>query len=165
MRDISPIRLAFACYVFTSDARLLLTMRGHAKKTWPGMWSNSCYGHPAPGESLIDAVSRRLTGELGLPGVHSDLVLPTVRHRLPAVDGRTADELCLVYRVITDEPPHPDPGAVGDFEWVAWADFVYSVTAGDIAVSPWCRQQVRELRALGPDPARWPAVGQAVSAA
>ena len=57
-----------------------------------------------------------------------------------------------MYRVVTDEPPHPDPGEVGDFEWVGWADFVYAVATGDITVSPWCRRQVTELSALGDGP-------------
>ncbi|HEV7649879.1 MAG TPA: isopentenyl-diphosphate Delta-isomerase [Actinophytocola sp.] len=160
-----PAPLAFSCFVFTSDARLLLTMRGHTKKTWPGVWTNSCYGHPGPGESLAGAVTRGLTGELGLPGVPADVVLSAFRHRLTTGDGHAVHELCPVYRVVTDELPHPDPGEVGDFEWVGWADFVYAVTSGDISVSPWCRQQVAELRALGADPIRWPATGHAVPAA
>jgi len=165
MRDIAPVPLAYSCYVFTSDARLLLTMRGQAKRTWPGVWTNSCHGRPEPGESLVDAVSRGLALELGLPGVRADLILPAISHRLPARDGRTVDELNLVYRVVTDEPPQPDPGEVGDFEWVGWSEFVYAVLAGDISVTPWCRRQVADLRTLGADPTRWPVAGRAVSAA
>lgn len=143
---------SFSCYVFTSDNRLLLTMRGHAKTTWPGIWANSCNGHPAPGEPLSDAVSRVLRDELGLLA-RADLVLPASRHGM-GEDG----ELCPVYRVITDEVPTPDPIEVGDFEWVRWPEFVDAVATGDIRVSPWCRPQVAELTALGADPARWPVV-------
>jgi isopentenyl-diphosphate delta-isomerase len=149
-------RIAFSCYVFTSDSRLLLTMRGQTKKFWPGAWTNSCYGHPAQGESLDDAVERTLHTELGLLSPATELVLPTFCHR-----GETGDELCPVYRVVTDASPHPDPAEVGDFEWVAWPDFVYAVATGDITVSPWCRQQVTELATLGDDPTHWPAADTA----
>jgi isopentenyl-diphosphate delta-isomerase len=144
-------RIAFSCYVFTSDSRLLLTMRGQTKKNWPGVWTNSCYGHPGRDESLDDAVERALHTELGLLSPAPELVLPTSRHHCV-----TGDELCPVYRVVTDAAPHPDPAEVGDFEWVAWTDFVYAVATGDITVSPWCRQQVAELATLGDDPTRWP---------
>jgi isopentenyl-diphosphate Delta-isomerase len=145
---------SFSCYVFTSDGRLLLTMRGHAKKAWPGVWANSCYGHIAPGESLPDAVSRTLRDELGL-SAQAELILPASRHGMRP-DGELTDELCPVYRVVTDEPPRPDPVEVGDFEWVRWAEFVYAVATDDVTVSPWCRPQVAELAALGDDPTRWP---------
>ncbi|TDV53627.1 isopentenyl-diphosphate Delta-isomerase [Actinophytocola oryzae] len=145
---------AFSCYLFTSDGRLLLTMRGHAKKAWPGIWANSCYGHPAPGESLPEAVSRTLRDELGISSA-AELILPTSRQGMRA-DGELTGELCPVFRVVTDEPPCPDPVEVGDFEWVGWPEFVYAVATGDITVSPWCRPQVAELSALGDDPAEWP---------
>ncbi len=138
---------AFSCYVFTSDARLLLTMRGQAKRTWAGVWSNSCHGHPGPGESTSDAVARALRDELGLTAAVAEPVLPRFQH--------SSTGPCPVYRVVTDEPPRPDPAEVGDFEWVAWADFVYAVAAGDLRVAPWCRPQVSALNALGPDPVRW----------
>jgi isopentenyl-diphosphate delta-isomerase len=146
---------SFSCFVFTSDGRLLLTMRGHAKKAWPGVWANSCHGHPDPGESLPDAVSRTLRDELGL-SARAELILPASRHGTRA-DGELTDGLCPVYRAVTDEAPHPDPVEVGDFEWVAWTEFVYAVATGDITVSPWCRPQVAELSALGDDPTRWQA--------
>ena len=144
---------AFSCYVFTSDARLLLTMRGQAKKTWAGVWSNSCHGHPDPGESTPDAVARALRDELGFTAAVAEPVLPGFH------DER---EPCHVYRVVTDEPPRPDPAEVGDFEWVAWADFVYAVAAGDLMVAPWCGPQVAALSALGADPLRWPVADLAV---
>lgn len=157
-------QLAFSCYVFTGDGRLLLTMRGQTKKTWPGVWSNSCYGHPAPGESLAGAVTRVLGEELGLWHVTAEPVLPAFRYRVTSGDEVVESELCPVYRVVTDRQPSPDPAEVGDFEWVAWTDLVYAVATGDISVSPWCRLQVAELSSLGEDPARWP-VAAAVSAA
>lgn len=155
---MEQVVLGFSCYVFSSDRQLLLTMRGHGKRTWPGVWTNSCGGRPGPGEPLPDAATRTLRDELGLLEVTPELVLSGFRYRAETGDGLAEDELCPVYRVVTDERPRPNPAEVGDFEWVDWADFVYSVASRDISVSPWCREQTAELCALGEDPTRWPVV-------
>ncbi|XVV05180.1 isopentenyl-diphosphate Delta-isomerase [Actinosynnema sp. CA-248983] len=151
-------RLAFSCYVFTPGGRLLLTMRGHAKRTWRGVWTNTCHGHPAPGEPVPEAVVRTLRAELGLTTPVPELVLPASRYRVVAEGGVAEDAVTPVYRVVTDARPTPDPLEVGDFEWVDWADFVYAVRTNEVSVPPWCRLQVAELAALGDDPTQWPAV-------
>jgi isopentenyl-diphosphate delta-isomerase len=70
---------SFTRYEFTSDGRLLLTMRGLAKKVWPSVWANSCYGHPTTAEALPDAASRTLRDERGCrSGVEP--ILPASRH-------------------------------------------------------------------------------------
>lgn len=148
-------RLAFSCYVFSTAGRFLFTMRGPGKRTWQGVWTNSCSGRAMPGEPLTDAVARTLHRELGLVGVIAE----------PVRSGEPLGGLWPVYRVVTDQIPHPGPAEVGDFEWVAWSDFVYAVTTGEISVSPWCRAQVARLRGLGADPIRWPVAETVVPAA
>ncbi|MCL7460823.1 isopentenyl-diphosphate Delta-isomerase [Micromonospora echinofusca] len=152
----TPLHLAFSCYVFTSDAKLLLTLRGDRTRTWPGIWTNSCYGHPAPGEPVSAAVTRTVRAELGLTAPVPELVLPAFRYRAVMDNGVAENAVAPVFRVVTDERPTPDPAAIADFEWADWADFVYAVNTGDISLSPWCRLQVAELVTLGEDPTRWP---------
>ena len=56
---------AFSIFVFNGDNELLLQQRSPTKLLWPNYWSNTCCSHPRRGESMDDAVTRRLVQELG----------------------------------------------------------------------------------------------------
>jgi isopentenyl-diphosphate delta-isomerase len=150
------LHLAFSSYVFDSAGRLLLTRRALSKVTWPGVWTNSCCGHPAPGEPITDSVARRLHDELGLTVTGVDLILPRFRYRAEMPNGVVENELCPVFRAVTSGLPRPAADEVDSVEWVDWFPFAHAVSDGSRDVSPWCRLQVGELLTLGGDPLAWP---------
>ncbi|MFG2071625.1 isopentenyl-diphosphate Delta-isomerase [Nonomuraea maritima] len=151
----TPLHLAFSSYVFDSEGSVLLTRRADHKLTWPGVWTNSCCGHPLPGEALHEAVTRRLSYELGLKVSRIDLVLPTFAYRAVMDNGIAEHELCPVYRVMVDAPARPNAEEVGAVRWMPWKEFADGVESGLLAVSPWCREQVPLLMELGADPLAW----------
>lgn len=152
----TPLHLAFSCYLFNTDGQLLLTRRALAKPTWPGVWTNSCCGHPAPGENLGAAVVRRLQRELNVTVPEVTLVLPRFRYRAVMTNGMVENEMCPVFRAFTDTDASPAPDEVDDAQWVDWASLVDEVLAGRRAISPWCLDQITELAALPADPREWP---------
>lgn len=154
----TPLHLAFSVYLFDDRGSLLVTRRARSKATFPGIWTNSACGHPAPGEPVEDAVLRRARDELGLDVRDLRLVLPRFSYRAE-MDGTVEWELCPVLTgrvpgVVPD--PGPDPAEVEEVRWVAWEAFAADVLSGGRSVSTWCREQVAELDVLGPDPSAWP---------
>jgi isopentenyl-diphosphate Delta-isomerase len=141
----TPLHLAFSCYVFDTEGRLLLTRRALDKPTFPGVWTNSVCGHPGPGEALVEAVARRASQELGLVLDDVRLALPAFRYSATMPSGVRENELCPVFTAVTTSVPQPDPKEVAELAWVAWPEFRDGVLAGDREVSVWCAAQVAEL--------------------
>ncbi len=144
----TPYHFAFSSYVFDAAGRFLKSQRALTKKTWPGVWTNSCCGHPAPGEDAAAAVRRRLDQELGLTPRQMVLALPDFSYRASFL-GVEEYELCPVFLVRTDADPTPNPDEVGGWRWVDWAAFVAEATDGSADLSPWARLQVEQLEAGG----------------
>jgi isopentenyl-diphosphate Delta-isomerase len=151
----TPLHLGFSCYVFDSRGRVLMTRRALDKRTFPGVWTNSFCGHPAPGEPLAYAVRRRAADELGLELGEPRLVLPRFRYRAEMA-GVVELELCPVLAVNLDhdQTVRPRDDEVAEWAWEPWDDVVTSVARGR-DVSVWCREQVALLGTLGP-PRGWP---------
>lgn len=158
----TPLHLAFSCYVVDAEGRVLLTRRALHKATWPGVWTNSCCGHPGPDEPVADAVRRRLRDELGTSVDEIDLILPTFRYRAVMVNGIVENEMCPVFRARAAADLAPDPREVAEVAWHPWPEVTSSVAAAGPATAPWFREQVAELGRLGPDPHRWP-IGDAAA--
>ncbi|MEU7000348.1 isopentenyl-diphosphate Delta-isomerase [Nonomuraea sp. NPDC046570] len=152
----TPLHLAFSSYVFDENGRVLLSRRAAHKITWPDVWTNSCCGHPLPGEPLDQAVLRRLSYELGLTVERADLLLPRFSYRAVMGNGIVEHELCPVYRVVVSGDAHPNPEEVGETAWMPWKEFVEGVRSRLLAISPWCLEQVPHLDELGADPLTWP---------
>jgi isopentenyl-diphosphate delta-isomerase len=158
--DRTPLHLAFSCYVFNSSGQFLLTRRAFGKRVFPGVWTNSCCGHPGPREPLDAAVLRRAHQELGITLPQAVLLLPRFRYQA-RMDGVLENELCPVYAGYYDGPLDPDPEEVADVKWVEWSDFRAQVLAGQQPISPWCALQVAELARLREDPLSWTSADEA----
>jgi isopentenyl-diphosphate delta-isomerase len=141
----TPLHLAFSVYVFDDDGRFLLTQRAVAKPTFGGVWTNSCCGHPAPGEPIAEAVVRRTEQELGLELRDLKLVLPKFRYRAVGDNGLVENEMCPVFVATASGDPDPDPTEVETWEWVEWASFREDVLSGRREISQWCLEQARAL--------------------
>ncbi|MEO7193570.1 MAG: isopentenyl-diphosphate Delta-isomerase [Pseudonocardiaceae bacterium] len=143
----TPLHLAFSCYVFDEAGRVLMTRRATSKQTWPGVWTNSCCGHPLPGELFAQAAARRLREELGLRLIRSAVALPDFRYRVVAPDGVVENEFCPVLVATVEGTPDPDPTEVLEYRWSPWQDVVTLAQIAPWAISPWSALQIPLLAA------------------
>lgn len=118
------LHLAFSAYVFDTAGRFLVTQRASTKKVWPGVWTNSCCGHPMPGESNEAAIGRRLEYELGMYASDPVVLLPRYRYKTPPYAGIIENEFCPVYAVRANSQPQPNPSEVDDWQWVDWQWYI-----------------------------------------
>jgi len=151
----TPLHLAFSCHVVRADGRVLLTRRARHKRTWPGVWTNACCGHPQLGETIGQAALRRLREELGVVPRAMAVALPDFTYRAAMDDGTVEHELCPVLVARVDDEPRLEATEVDDHEWVEWEALVERARVAPHTLSPWSVPQVRLLADLAPSPARW----------
>lgn len=146
----TPLHRAFSLFLFDEQGRLLLQQRAMGKVTWPGVWSNSCCGHPLPGEATEDAVIRRTEYELGIIPTDLMCALPDFEYRAE-LQGIVENEICPVYlgRMPSDTQLSPHPGEVAAIEWVTWEQFrlMAEQPDPDRILSPWSQWEAVELEA------------------
>jgi len=139
---------AFSIFLVDGRGRLLLQRRSLGKYHSPGLWANSCCGHPRPGEPVDVAARRRLSEELG---VQVDLTRAfQSRYRAAVGNGLVENEWVEVYFGRFPGSVSPNPEEVGETglysleELTAW-----SATAPD-ELSVWLRHYLaRHEPAIG----------------
>lgn len=148
----TPLHLAFSCHLFDGEGRILVTRRALGKLTWPGVWTNSFCGHPAPGEAVEDAVARRASDELGVAIDNLALALPDFRYRAVDAAGIVENEVCPVFTATVDEELRPSADEVMEWRWEDPRVLLAAVEATPWAFSPWLTLQLPALYAApGPE--------------
>lgn len=142
----TPLHLAFSCHLVDGSGRTLATRRALSKLTWPGVWTNSFCGHPAPGETFEDAVRRRAAVELNIEISDIRPALPDFRYRAVDASGVVENEVCPVFTAVYagSSDISPNPEEVCDWAWTDIVDLEEAVISTPFAFSPWLVQQVAE---------------------
>lgn len=65
VHDKGLLHRAFSVFI-VNDGKMLIQKRNRNKYHSGGLWTNACCSHPRKGESLKEAVHRRLEEELGI---------------------------------------------------------------------------------------------------
>ncbi len=108
---------AFSIFVFDSAGRLLLQKRAREKYHSGGLWSNTCCGHPRPGETTAAAAHRRLREEMNfdcrLERAFSFL------YRVEFDNHLIEHELDHVFVGYFDGDPAPAPSEVEAWRWIS----------------------------------------------
>ena len=157
----TPLHRAFSFFLFNEKNELLVTKRSKDKKTFPGVWTNTVCGHPAPGEDVVDAIVRRLSQELGLTRSHLVMQGETLirevspyQYRFADKNGIVENEICPIYIGKTSVDPNPDTREVEAWKWIAWEDFLRMKDDPKEKFSPWSREEAQLIRKAGFPPSR-----------
>ncbi|MEU1898529.1 isopentenyl-diphosphate Delta-isomerase [Nocardiopsis dassonvillei] len=117
---LPPGRLhrAFSVFLLDGRGRLLLQRRALGKYHSPGVWSNTCCGHPYPGETPFAAAARRTGEELGAaPALMREA--GTVRYNHPdPVSGLVEQEYNHLFVGLVRDDLRPDPAEIAGTAFV-----------------------------------------------
>ncbi|MEU9603521.1 isopentenyl-diphosphate Delta-isomerase [Streptomyces sp. NPDC048057] len=109
---------AFSVFLFDERGRLLIQRRALGKYHSPGVWSNTCCGHPYPGESPFAAAARRTYEELGVsPSLLAEAGTVRYNHPDPA-SGLVEQEYNHLFVGMVQAAADPDPEEVDDTVFV-----------------------------------------------
>ncbi|MEH1098571.1 isopentenyl-diphosphate Delta-isomerase [Micromonospora sp. CPCC 205561] len=138
---------AFSVLLVDPEGRVLLQRRAPVKTRFPLRWANSCCGHPAPGESLVEAANRRLREELGAEPVELTELGVYLYYAEDPATGRVEFEYDHVLRgeFRPGSPLLPDPDEVAELRWVDPAGLTADLDTDPRAYAPWLGGVVNRL--------------------
>lgn len=132
---------AFSVLLLDGSGRTLLQQRAARKNRFPSRWANSCCGHPAPGEDVVTAATRRLAEETG---VHATGLVEVGVYVYRAADPVTDTVECEYDHVVVGRWTKggelaPDPAEVAAVRWASAAELaaILHTDEGDGEYAPW----------------------------
>jgi isopentenyl-diphosphate delta-isomerase len=108
---------AFSVFVFNDKGETLIQRRAIEKYHSPGLWANSCCGHPRPGEDVKIAANRRLGEELGFSCPLT--FLTTVCYTLKLEKNLWELEYTHVFKGLYKDLITPNPEEVSEIKWIS----------------------------------------------
>lgn len=126
---------AFSVFVFNKKGKIMIQRRSGQKYHCAGLWTNTCCSHPRPGESLEDAVHRRLKQEMGFDTELKEIL--SFVYMAQFENGLTEHELDHVFVGRFDGIPRLNPEEVGDFKWVDPAEIEKGIQERPGEYTPW----------------------------
>jgi farnesyl-diphosphate farnesyltransferase len=113
---LGALHRAFSVFVFNADGKLLLQKRTAVKYHSRGLWSNTCCGHPRPGETIEKAAQRRLSEEMGFDTELRQLFHFIYHARLE--DSLIEHEVDHVFIGHFDGVPKANSTEVAEWKWM-----------------------------------------------
>ncbi|MBC3841748.1 isopentenyl-diphosphate Delta-isomerase [Streptacidiphilus sp. 4-A2] len=121
-RSPGQLHRAFSVFLFDVQGRMLLQQRALGKYHSPGVWSNTCCGHPYPGEPPFVAAARRTAEELGAGPVRLQQAGTVTYNHPDEATGLVEKEYNHLFVGVAEAEQHPDPAEIADVLFVTPAE-------------------------------------------
>lgn len=113
----NQLHRAFSVFI-VHEGKMLIQRRALGKYHSGGLWANACCSHPRHGESLADAVDKRMEEELGIPrGTVRPEELFVFNYFSP-YDGLSEYEIDHVFLCDYHGPITADPDEIMELKWI-----------------------------------------------
>lgn len=133
---------AFSILVFNDKKEILIHQRALCKYHSPGLWTNTCCGHPNEGESMESAVHRRLFEEMGFD---CDLNYSfTFRYLAKFDNGLTENEIDHVYMGEYNEDFTVNPNEVADYKWLSKTEILNQIDENPENFTVWFKEIMKK---------------------
>lgn len=133
---------AFSIFVFNDQGQVMLQQRAKSKYHSGGKWSNTCCSHPRKGESLDQAVHRRLQDEMGFDCELSEKT--SLIYKVALDHGLIEHEYLHVYSGLYDGQPKLNPEEADDYKWLTLEELTKDITKQPEIYSEWLKIIIKE---------------------
>jgi isopentenyl-diphosphate delta-isomerase len=139
---------AFSVCLFHENGDMLLQQRAASKYHSPGLWTNTCCGHPRPGEATIDAAQRRLGEEMGMQTSLSPAFQFVYKTTLE--NGLIEYELDHVFFGHTNHKPILNPHEASDWRYISSSDLTQELLNHPNRFTFWFHRIIEQIHAQNP---------------
>ncbi len=144
----AKLHRAFSVFIIGRDGAFMLQQRARTKYHSGGLWSNTCCGHPRPGETTEQAARRRLREEMGFD---CDLEpVAALQYRLSLACGLVEHEYDHVFLERYAGEPAPNPEEVEAWRWARPDSVLADRAARPHVYTGWFGPALDSLLARGP---------------
>ncbi|WP_029687234.1 isopentenyl-diphosphate Delta-isomerase [Tatumella saanichensis] len=126
---------AVTVYLFNHRGELLLQRRARDKYHCGGLWSNTCCGHPLPGEQTHKAAERRLAEEMGISTILTAAF--ELSYHLTVTDGLSEHEYGHIFFGHCDQPPILNPAEADAWRYSSLSQLQAEMAAAPQRFTPW----------------------------
>lgn len=134
---------AFSILVFNSKGETLIQKRAREKYHSGGLWTNTCDGHPRPGEGILEAGKRRLRDELGFECELREVA--KFIYKEPVDNNMTEHEFLHVLVGKYDGEIRPNPLEISEIKWVGFPELKEKVRKEPENYAVWFRLALDRL--------------------
>ena len=127
---------AFSILINNPAGELLLQRRAACKYHFADRWSNTCCGHPRPGEQTLAAARRRLWEEFGF-SVPLEEIDELQYRTIDPNSGLIEHEHLHVFQGRYNGEPCPNPDEVGEYRWMLPDKVLRSLARYPDTFTPW----------------------------